>query len=141
MFAAEFLMTWALMTPTGLCAEQQPADPEKTAANAIQKSLGVEFAILESKFRRSITSTKTPFGFKIRKVENGSVASKAGWNDGDVLLEWNEKPIKTVAEVDQVIQAAKSGDAVKYKLARFKKDEPITSRQPWEYITGQVVLK
>ncbi len=117
------------------------ADPEQAAASAIQKSLGVEFAVAESKLRRSIIRTKTPYGFKMSKVEKDSPAAAAGWKDGDVLLEWNGQPIKTLTDFDTAIKKLKKGEAGKFKLARLKKDEPILSRQPWEYVEGHVVPK
>ncbi len=118
-----------------------PADPEQMAASAIHKSLGVEFAVAESKIRRSIIRTKTPYGFKMSKVEKDSPAATAGWKEGDVLLEWNSQPIKALTDLDTAITKLKKGEAGKFKLARLKKDEPIWSRQPWQHVEGQVVLK
>jgi S1-C subfamily serine protease len=116
-------------------------DPIERAARAIKKSLGIEFAILESKIRRSITSTNTPYGFKIREVEKDSAAAKAGWKEGDILLEWNGQPLRQLDELETAIQKSRAGEAIKVKLARYKKDAPALWRQPWEYIDGTITPK
>ena len=116
-------------------------DPEQTAAQSIHKSLGIEFAIRESKLRRSITRTKTPYGFIISKVEKNSPAARAGWKERDILLEWNNQPIKSLVELDNTIRKAGNENPAKFKIARLKKDVSIWSRQPWLTVEGQLALK
>lgn len=116
----------------------KPRDRERLAAEAIQKSLGVEFAVLESKLLRSITSTKTPYGFKVRDVERDSLAANAGWKPGDVLLEWRGRPIRQLEDLDSAMQKAPVTEAAQFKLARHRKDASALSRQPWEYIHGTI---
>jgi S1-C subfamily serine protease len=130
-----------VVAPDGSSNDERLPDSELTAAAAIKQSLGVDFAVLESKVRRSIISTKTPYGFKIAQVEKDSKAAKAGWKDGDILLEWNEQPVRQLAELEAALKKSKAGDAVKFKLARYKKNEPALSRQPWEYIEGNMTPK
>jgi S1-C subfamily serine protease len=120
---------------------QESPEPVQRAAAAIKKSLGVEFSILESQIRRSVTSTKTPYGFKIREVEKNSTAAKAGWKEGDILLEWNGQPVRQLDELETAIQKSNAGGGIKVKLARYKKDAPALSRQPWVYIDGSITPK
>lgn len=137
-----FLLIVSSVAPGWIVDEPQPKpDPEQQAATAIKESLGVEFSVLESKIRRSIIRTKTPYGFKISKVEKDSVADKAGWKAGDILLEFNEKPLKTLGDLNNGIQKARADGSGKYKLSRYKKNVPITSRQPWETVEGKVTMK
>lgn len=118
-----------------------PVDPEQAAAGAIRKALGVEFAVLESLIRRSIIRTKTPYGLKLNKVDRDSPAARVGWKAGDILLEWDGQPVKTLVQLDSALKQAKSGATARFKLARLKKDEPIWSRQPWQSVEGQLVPK
>jgi len=142
MFGATILLTMGTWLPTAAANSAQPTvDPEQQAATAIKKSLGVEFNVAESKFRRSIIRTKTPYGFKIRTVEKNSLADKAGWKEGDIILEWNEQPLNTLTDLNNGVQKSKAGEAGKFKLARYKKDVSIWSRQPWEYVEGKIEVK
>jgi C-terminal processing protease CtpA/Prc len=143
MVTLPFVLGLACSLPPGIDGDRpaKPEDPEQSAASAIHKSLGVEFAVLESRIRRSIIRTRTPYGFKISKVEKGSPAARAGWKEGDVLLEWNHQPVKTLVGLASAIKEARSGASARFKLARLKKDEPIWSRQPWRYLEGQMVPK
>lgn len=124
-----------------LAAAPPPNQFRTPAAPTIRESLGVEFAVLESMFRRAIIRTRTPYGFKISKVENGSAAARAGWITGDVLLEWNGRPIHALTDLDSALKKARSGKAAKFKLARHKKEASIWSRQPWKYIEGEIIPK
>lgn len=133
-----------VMGLTILLGQAQPAgarDPEQQAGDTIHQVLGVKFAIAESKLRRSIIRTKTPYGFKISHVEKDSRTARAGWKEGDILLEWNGQPLKTLTEMNTALQKAKQGEAVKFKLARYKEGAPMWSRQPWEYLEDKLVVK
>ena len=123
--------------------EQPPPariDPEQQAAQSIQKQLGVEFSITESKIRRWIIRTKTPYGFKIKKVVANSKAAQADWRVGDVLMEWNEAPIKNLVDLEDGLKKAHEADNAKFKLSRYK-NEPWRSRQPWKDIDSVIKLK
>lgn len=139
MFSAALFLSLASIGELQAPPPPVPVDPEKRAAQSIQKNLGVEFSVLESKLRRSIIRTKTPYGFKIKSIQAKSVAATAGWQAGDVLLEWNGVPIKNLSDLDDGLQ--KAGDTATFKLARYKKNQPAMSRQPWEDVEGKIKLK
>ncbi len=143
MVTLQLVLGLACFLPSGIHGDRPDAaaDPEQAAASAIHKSLGVGFAVVESKIRRSIIRTRTPYGFKVSKVEKDSLAARAGWKEGDVLLEWNGQPVKALVELDRAIKKAKRGEPARFKLARYKKDSSIWSRQPWQYLEGRMVPK
>jgi len=118
-----------------------PPSPEVKAARAIQESLGVEFAVLESKIRRAIIPTKTPYGFKISGVKKDSPAANAGWEEGDILLEWNGEPIKKLTSLNEAVSKAEPREKAKFKIARYRTGVSLLSRQPWDYIEDEIVLK
>jgi membrane-associated protease RseP (regulator of RpoE activity) len=130
-----FTLIGALLVvpPTG---PAQAADPEREAAAAVRRALGVEFNVLESKVRRSIIRTATPYGLKIGTVDKDSPAARAGWQAGDILLEWNAQPVRSLTQLRDAL--ATNGAAAPFKLARYKKDVSVWSRQPWQYVEGKV---
>src|SRR5262245_4767376 len=130
-----------VMTGPAAAMAHPQENPEQKAATAIKKSLGVEFNVAESKLRRTIIRTTTPYGFKLGTVDKNSLADKAGWKDGDIILEWNEQPLKTLTDLNDGVQKSKGDVPGKFKLARYKKNVPIWSRQPWEYVEGKIEIK
>lgn len=117
---------------------QTEARPETTAASRVRAAIGCEFAILESKIRRSIISTDTPYGFKVAAVDAGSPADKAGVEAGWLLMEWEGRPIREIAQLDQWLWTVPAGGEVVVDYARKKKNVSIWSRHPWE--DGEVTL-
>jgi len=111
------------------------------AVPKVQEVLGAKLSVTESYIRRSIISTRTPYGFKIASVEKDSPADRAGWKNGDILLAWNGKPIESVAELLKWIRSAKPGVEVPFKISRRKAKLLELSRDPWEDIAGTIKMK
>ena len=110
------------------------AAPAEAPSVRIQKSTGLTFSVLESKIRRSIISTDTPYGFKVKGVDAGSPAARSGLKRGDVVLEWNGKPLRKVVELARWLDADPSGAAVTVKISRLergKKRRLFRMRSPW----------
>lgn len=107
----------------------------------VHEALGVKLGVIESYFRRSIISTKTPYGFLIKEVDPETPAARAGWKKGDILLEWDGRPVRTVAGLNQWIQEAKRGSKVSFKISRLKSLAEGYSRHPWFKIEGEIRLK
>ncbi len=101
---------------------------------AVRETIGLEFAVVESKIRRRMIRTDSPYGFKISKVVDGSVASQLGLKRGNLLMEWDGKPVREVAELAKWIRARKPGDVVKIRVSRRKRGVSILSRKPWESV-------
>jgi S1-C subfamily serine protease len=99
-------------------------------ASALRDSLGLELAVTQSLVRRRIISTRTPYGFLVSGVVPGSPAARAGLATGDVLLEWEGEPIRSVQQL--VDLATASGVAILY--ARKRPGVPLTfpATDPWE---------
>jgi serine protease Do len=57
-------------------------------------------------------------GIIVVAVDPQSEADKAGIQEGDLILEINHKPVKTVGEYDQYIEAVKEGDVVSLLIKR-----------------------
>lgn len=112
----------------------------RTAGQTIRDATGLRFKTVESIIRRNIISTSTPYGFKIKSVDADSPAARAGLRKGDVLLEWDAKPIKSRTEFSQWLDDAERGKPVAIRYARLKSDRTLGSRRPWKEIEGTMTL-
>ncbi len=57
-------------------------------------------------------------GVKFADVREGSPAAKAGFKAGDVLVEFDGKPVGNLYDFTYALQAKKPGDEVKVKVLR-----------------------
>jgi hypothetical protein len=57
-------------------------------------------------------------GLKLAGVTEGSPAAKAGLQGGDVLVEFDGKPIQNLYDFDSALRARRPGDAVQVKVRR-----------------------
>jgi S1-C subfamily serine protease len=131
------MLLTVLLLAVGVPQEQGPVK----VPPAHTKALGVEFAAAESRLRRSMISTRTPYGFLVKSVTKDSAAAKAGWRVGDVVLEWDGQPLSELSTLDAAVRQLPPGTIVKFKLARYKKNLTLLTRQPWEYHEGTLAPK
>jgi len=138
-FSAQFAVA-AIRKPATMQASQPaastPATATAAAATTIRDAIGLEFAVGESLLRRSIISTRTPYGFKIRSVAADTSAARAGLRKGDVLLEWDGKPIRTIRELQAWVSDAKPGTRVPVLYARRQ----MLRRPPWQEASAEIEL-
>jgi serine protease Do len=65
-------------------------------------------------------------GAVIADVTKGSPADKAGLKRGDVIVEFNGKPLMTGSELPRLVAATKPGTKVNLKIIRDKKEREVT---------------
>ncbi len=104
------------------------------ARPAVREALGVDLKVTESHIRRSVIRTRTPYGFLIRGVDEGSIAALAGLKVGDVLLEWSGKPVRSIAELLEWVKAAKPDESIQVRVSRKKARVRLHDRHPWQEI-------
>lgn len=97
----------------------------------VQRLTGLSFSVFESVVRRSIISSDTPYGLKVRAVEADSPAARAGVHAGDLLMRWDDRPIKTVGEIHTWLLASEPGDAADLSISRRNLRASLLSRDPW----------
>ena len=114
-------------------------DETKKSKNVIRESTGITFSVLGSLLRCNIIRTRTPYGFAIRRVAKDSPAAKAGLKRGDVVLEWDGKPLRKTSELARWIEALPDDAQVRVRYARRKRPIRLGSRKPWE--TRAAVIK
>jgi aminopeptidase YwaD len=68
---------------------------------------------------------QTENGVKFSDVKPNSPAAKAGLKGGDVLVQWNDKPIKNLYDFTDALRRSKVGDVVEVKVLRD--GQPVTA--------------
>jgi len=88
---------------------------EEQAPNyaAAQSLLGVEVAPLTGELKKIY-----PYGVAITRVYKGSPAYNAGLAEGDVILEINQKPVRSVLEFNHIVSKFKKGDIILLTIGR-----------------------
>lgn len=146
LFAAALVL--ALLTPvTGQTTKHRPNDRGKTAvaernservaAAVIEDRLGIRFSVIASKIRRSIISTRTPYGFMIRSVRPDSPAARAGLKRGDIFLRVDGDPIRRLEDLAGRLKD--SSKNLRIDGVRRRKDVGLLSRSPWRDLTIVVI--
>ena len=68
---------------------------------------------------------QSPQGALVSKVESGQAAAKAGLKEGDVILEFNGKPLKDSAELPALVAESRPGSEVKLKIWRDRAEKTL----------------
>ena len=89
---------------TSSTLRQKPAPPEPS-----QPRLGIAVTELTPELAEHLSLPKSTKGVVIADIEEGSPASEAGLQIGDVIQEVNRKPIKTVSDFQAQVSARRSG--------------------------------
>jgi serine protease Do len=89
---------------TSSTLRQKSAPPEPS-----QPRLGIAVTELTPELAEHLSLPKTTKGVVIADIEEGSPASEAGLQIGDVIQEVNRKPIKTVSDFQAQVSARRSG--------------------------------
>jgi serine protease Do len=95
---------------------KEPGEGEEVEGGAAHARLGVNVQNLTDSDREQM-GLKTG-GVAIASVEPGSFAEDIGLQKGDVLVEINRHRIATAADVRNIMQSAKPGEAMAFKLMR-----------------------
>jgi len=83
-------------------------------------------------------------GVLISDVVKGSPAAKAGLQQGDIILEYNDKPVKTVAKLRNEIAMMNPGSDIKLQILRNDKKMTLTASlgsMEGEVISAELIQK
>jgi S1-C subfamily serine protease len=67
---------------------------------------------------------QTENGVKFSGVKPNSPAAKAGFQAGDILIQFGDKPIKNLYDFTDALRGSKIGDVVEVKVLRDGKPAP-----------------
>lgn len=121
---------------------QEPAagrEPDE-ARRIVREKTGLTFSWLESLIRRSIISTDTPYGFKVNRVIPGSPAGRAGIRPGDVILEWDGRPLRSLTKLGHRLHWTPPGTKVAVHVARKTRRTGLFPRNPWRRFDATMEL-
>ena len=90
------------------------AEPQEGEAS--QARLGVALQNLDRSGRQELGIASG--GVVVASVEPGSFAEDIGLANGDVILAINRQPVSSAADVKNIMQSAKPGEAMAFKLMR-----------------------
>ena len=91
----------------------------KSSGRVIRGQLGVT---IQSQWNDTMTREfGIDHGALISDVTKGSAAEKAGLKRGDVIVEYNGKPLTEGNTLPKLVAATKPGEAVNLKIIRDKK--------------------
>jgi serine protease Do len=90
--------------------------PESSEGEATHSRLGVSVQNLDQSDREQIGLSKG--GVVIAAVEPGSFAEDIGLTKGDVIVAINRQPVSSAADVRNIVQSAKPGEAMAFKVMR-----------------------
>jgi len=108
------------------------------AQAVLRDRLGLELSVASSLVRRNIISTSTPYGFLVAKVAPDSAAARAGLKAGDIVLEWDGAPIRTVQQLAEGAARLSSTTAdcasasIRYSRKRPNVRLTFPATDPWE---------
>jgi serine protease Do len=80
-------------------------------------------------------------GALVRSVEPNSPAERAGFKQGDVVVEFNKEPVIGVQQLTRLIREMPSGRTVDVKILRDGREQTLrvtTDSYPWQY--GRIPL-
>ena len=95
---------------------KEPGEGEEVEGGAMHARLGVNVQNLTDSDREQMGLKAG--GVVIASVEPGSFAEDIGLQKGDVLVEINRHRVATAADVRNIMQSAKPGEAMAFKLMR-----------------------
>jgi len=89
---------------------------ESAEGEPTHSRLGVAVQNLDQSDREQLGLSKG--GVAVTSVEPGSFAEDIGLNKGDVIVAINRQPVSSAADVRNIMQSAKPGDAMAFKVMR-----------------------
>ena len=90
--------------------------PDSAEGEATHSRLGVSVQSLDQSDREQLGLSKG--GVVIAAVEPGSFAEDIGLQKGDVIVAINRQPVSSGADVRNLVQSAKPGEAMAFKVMR-----------------------
>ncbi|WP_314063241.1 DegQ family serine endoprotease [Cardiobacterium hominis] len=100
------------------------ADQLKDKGEVVRGWLGVRIQGLDQTLAEGF-GMENPQGALVAEVEDNSPAAKAGIESGDVILQYNGKPVTKSADLPALVASTPIGEKVEIKLLRDGKEETV----------------
>ncbi len=105
------------MTLTAEVAELPEPQQQAEATPSSREQLGISVQPLTPALAKQLGVPDTA-GVVVAGVKDGSPAADAGIQPGDVIVEANQKPVKSVGDLRQVLAAQKAGEPTLLRIHR-----------------------
>jgi len=92
----------------GLVQKEAPVDEVKPQIGEAIPELGTHLAALSADIRAQFNLASDVTGLVVMDINGNSDAASKGLAEGDVIVEMNQAPVKTIAEVKKAITDAKA---------------------------------
>ncbi len=92
-------------------------DPKAQMSSEIRENLGIRVKQLTPEIAQRFNLDKDS-GVIISNVQQGSAAGEAGLKPGDIILEIDKKPIKSLDDYSEALENVKSGDTALFLVKR-----------------------
>jgi serine protease Do len=89
--------------------------------------LGIAFGALTPMGRQQLNMQNAPDGVFIGRVQSGSPAETAGLQPGDMILSANDTGLKTTADMQAILLAAKVGDTLRLRVWRASAEQTMNA--------------
>ena len=100
------------------------ADQLQANGKVTRGKIGVQIQELTRELAKSF-GMKDPNGALVSSVESGGPADKAGFKSGDVITEFNGRPVMDSRDLPRMVAAIKPGSQVDAKVQRNGKEETL----------------
>ncbi len=107
---------------------ETPREGEANDADATRSKIGISVQELTPNVRRLYGLGEEVAGVLIAHVRPVSPAGDAGLAEGDIIVEINRQPVRSVADVQRVIEAARSGSRLLIYVTRAQRGGETISR-------------
>ena len=105
------------LTVTAQIAQMPESQKMAEATSPAQERLGLAVQPLTPALAKQLGVPDTA-GLVVAEVKDGSPAAEAGIQPGDVIVQVNRKPTRTVAELRQALAAQKAGEPTLFQIHR-----------------------
>lgn len=94
----------------GLIEKLDPTETTKTDYGELIPDMGTRLMALTPDIRQQFSLSSDVSGLVVMDVDGNSDAAKKGLTEGDVIVELNQIPVKTIAEVKKAVAAARDAN-------------------------------
>jgi serine protease Do len=101
--------------------------PQLHTGKVIRGRIGVQVSALQPGSEQEF-GLKSRAGALVGSVEPGGAADKGGVRPGDVVVEYNGRPVATTSELVKMVTATKPGTTVPLKVMRSERGAPARER-------------
>jgi len=99
--------------------------PQLSTGKVVRGKIGVQIELVPRENYQEDFGLKTRSGVLVKAVEPSGPADKGGLAPGDVILEFNGRPVANTGELQKMVAMTKPGTSAPVKIVRDKKERTL----------------